>query len=164
VVRRCLDLRNCRGLKDSSGDFHYFKRMQRIVAPSGVHSIFIGPEELLAESLFSGGDGGVSGGANVWPELYTRIFALTEAGDWPGAQAAQARVMELSRKVYSIGGYGSTVTKALKMALDLQGICGPAMALPHLGWDEAARVTLRRELSALGLSGTRPELQECPAK
>jgi dihydrodipicolinate synthase/N-acetylneuraminate lyase len=156
LVSRTLELPNCRGLKDSSGDLHYFKRMQRIVGASGRHSLFIGPEELLADSLLAGGDGGISGGANAWPSLYTEIFDRSVAGDWAGAVVAQQRVLEVSRRIYSIGGYGATVTKALKASLHCLGLCGPGMAAPHLGFGETEFATLRQELAALGLVGSNP--------
>lgn len=151
VVRRCLDLPNCRGLKDSSGDLSYFKRMQHIVGQSDTHSLFIGPEELLAESLLAGGDGGIAGGANAWPELYTAIFENASRGNWAEAQRAQRRVLDISRRIYSIGGYGATVTKALKASLAAMGICGPTMAAPHLCWDEGERAALYEQLIGLGL-------------
>lgn len=151
VVRRSLELPNCGGLKDSSGDLGYFKRMQRIVGESRIHSIFIGPEELLAESMLAGGDGGIAGGANVWPRLYTAIFEQASAGRWTEAQATQRRVLEVSRRIYSIGGYGATVTKALKATLSTMGICGPTMAAPHAAWDKDEQATLLVQLAELGL-------------
>lgn len=151
VVRACRELDGFLGLKDSSGDLQYFKRMRRLLGAE--HSLFMGPEELLIECLLAGGDGGVSGGANVWPRLYTEIFDRAGAGDWDGARAAQARVLDVSRRVYSIGGYGATVTRALKAALELEGVCGSTMAPPHQGWGEAERETLRRELAGLATAG-----------
>jgi len=147
VIRASLDVKGFRGLKDSSGDLQYFKRMRRVLGET--HSLFMGPEELLVDCLLAGGDGGVSGGANVWPRLYTEIFALAEAGEWTAARASQDRVLEISRRVYSIGGYGSTVTRALKAALSLEGVCGPALVPPLQGWGEAEREVLRRELAGV---------------
>lgn len=151
VVRHSMELAKCRGLKDSSGDLNYFKRMQRIIGESGTHSIFIGPEELLAEDMLAGGDGGIAGGANAWPELYTTIFEQAAKGCWTDAQAAQRRVLEVSRRVYSIGGYGATVTKALKAVLATMGICGPTMAAPHVTWGKNEQAALLVQLAELGL-------------
>lgn len=151
VVRRCMDLRNFRGLKDSSGDLLYFKRMQRVLSESGRHSLFIGPEELLLESLLAGGNGGVSGGANVWPSLYVDIYNKARAGDWEAARKTQVRVMDISQRVYSIGGYGATVTKALKSTLSILGICNATMAAPHLAWDEAETASLKHALDSMAI-------------
>lgn len=151
VIRAAMEAKNFLGLKDSSGDLQYFKRMRRVLG-GGAHSLFMGPEELLVDCLLAGGDGGVSGGANAWPALYAEIFARATAGDWPGALVAQARVLEISRRVYSIGGYGSTVTRALKAALELEGICGSTMAPPHQGWGAPERETLRRVLAGLAVA------------
>lgn len=152
VLRRSLELPNCRGLKDSSGNLHYFKRMQRIVAETRSHSIFVGPEELLVDSLLAGGDGGISGGANAWPELYTAIFSWAERGNWAEAQMAQQRVLEISERIYSIGGYGATVTKALKAVLSTMGICGSTPCTPHVGWAEDELRTLDGTLKTLGFA------------
>ncbi len=151
VVQRTLELGNCRGLKDSSGDLNYFKKMQRIVSTAGDRSLFIGPEELLAESLLAGGDGGIAGGANAWPELYVEIFEHASEGRWRQAQVAQKRVLEISRRIYSIGGYGATVTKALKGVLSAREICGPTMMAPLRSGDAGEQAALRLQLAELGL-------------
>jgi len=151
VVRRSLSLPNCLGLKDSSGDMNYFKRMQHVLGGEVRRSLFMGPEELLVDGLLAGGDGGVSGGANVWPRLYVDIFERAECGDWIGARAAQARVLAVSRKIYSIGGYGSTVIKALKAVLGIMGVCDAALAAPHLKMDESEVAVLKQALAQLGL-------------
>jgi 4-hydroxy-tetrahydrodipicolinate synthase len=39
----------------------------------------VGPEELLVQALELGADGGVSGGANVWPQLFVQIYEATLA-------------------------------------------------------------------------------------
>lgn len=149
LLARCLELPNFRGLKDSSGNLHYYKRMQRVLGISGKHSLFVGPEELLLESILAGGDGGVSGGANVWPALYVEIYNHARAGNWDAAKKAQSKVLEISRRIYSIGGYGATVTKALKCALDIFGICKATVAAPHGAWDGAQREILKHELKSL---------------
>lgn len=148
TVQACGDLPGFRGLKDSSGDLIYFKRMQRLLGATQTHALFIGPEELLIDGLLAGGDGGVAGGANVWPSLYVDIFERAQRQDWVGARLAQERVLDISRRVYAIGGYGATVTKALKAALEIEGICGRAMTRPMAAWGKEECAVLARELQA----------------
>jgi len=42
----------------------------------------VGSEELLAETLFLGGHGGVSGGTNLIPELYVNLFNAARKQDF----------------------------------------------------------------------------------
>lgn len=165
VVARCLSLENFRGLKDSSGDLHYFKRMQRILSATKRHSLFIGPEELLAESLLAGGDGGVSGGANVWPELYRDIFLQAQSGNWADVNRLQASVLEISARIYSLVTPFATVTQPIKLALSELGICGATLASPQLPWKEADVSALRSAIKAMQLDarfGAKP-LPSTPA-
>ena len=57
------------GLKDSSGDLEYYARAVGLKRLRPDWSIMIGPEAMLARSLELGGDGGVAGGANIYPNL-----------------------------------------------------------------------------------------------
>lgn len=151
VIARCLSLENFRGLKDSSGDLHYFKRMQRLLGATKRHSLFIGPEELLAESLLAGGDGGVSGGANVWPKLYVDLFLEAQRANWAEVSRLQATILDISTQIYSLVTPISTVTQPLKLALAELEICGATLTLPQLPWKEADVSALRAAMRALRL-------------
>jgi dihydrodipicolinate synthase/N-acetylneuraminate lyase len=151
VVQTCLEIPGFLGLKDSSGDMQYFKRMRRLTGSTGEHALFIGPEELLVDSLFAGGDGGVAGGSNVWPGLYSGIFRLAEEGDWIGARKLQSRVLDISRRLYSVGGYGASVVRQLKALLCLAGICQSAVAPPCTQLGEREMMEMKQELAELAI-------------
>src|SRR5262249_23591209 len=55
------------GIKDSSGDLDYFRKVAKLFPSRPDWSLFIGPEELLAEAVEVGAHGGVCGGANIFP-------------------------------------------------------------------------------------------------
>ncbi len=98
------------GVKDSSGDLDYFAKLISLKQIRHDWSVMIGPEAMLGDSLALGGDGGVSGGANILPET-------------------QAKIMRL-QQIYDIGKYPSRFIKATKCAASLIGICDDFMAEP----------------------------------
>jgi 2-dehydro-3-deoxy-D-pentonate aldolase len=142
----------CLGLKDSSGNLHYYKRARRTVAARADYRLLLGPEELLAESLLAGGDGGVSGGANLFPALYVSVFDACERGDFKTAAKQQAKILEISERLYRVGKYGSSIIKGIKCALSLRGICNDFMAEPYESMkpeDRARVAAVLAELDAI---------------
>ncbi len=117
------------GIKDSSGDLSYFERLMSLRTLRPDWSIMIGPEALLPQAMALGGDGGVAGGANVFPSLFVGCYHAAVAGD-------EAKVTELSQTIgelqgiYEIGKYASRYIKATKCAASLLGLCDDFMAEP----------------------------------
>jgi 4-hydroxy-tetrahydrodipicolinate synthase len=89
----------------------------------------IGPEAKLPDAMRLGGDGGVTGGANVFPKLFVDCYNACVAQD-------QSRIMELQKsidalqQIYEVGKYASKYIKATKCCLSLRGICDDFMAEP----------------------------------
>ena len=117
------------GVKDSSGDLGYFHKLVGLKQVRPDWSILIGPEHLLVDALELGGDGGVHGGANVFPELFVACYESAMAGDQTKTEAL-IRVIEALQQIYTIGKYASRFIKATKCALSLRGICDDHMAEP----------------------------------
>ncbi|CAN5463063.1 dihydrodipicolinate synthase family protein [soil metagenome] len=136
VVDLAFQMENCLGLKDSSGDLIYFKKIRRLIGERDL-TLLIGPEELLAESLLAGGGGGINGGANIFPRLYVRIYELMQSHHFGQAAALQAEVMEISCRLFTIGKHGSSIIKGIKGALEVRGFCQRHLASPFSGFDEA---------------------------
>jgi 4-hydroxy-tetrahydrodipicolinate synthase len=130
TVKRLSDLDRVVGLKDSSGDMTYFNKVCAQFAGRDDFSLLVGPEELLAQSVLFGADGGVNGGANLFPELYVNLYNAAVAGDLETARRLHARVIRISSTVYSVGRHGSRFMKGLKCALKLKGICNDYMEEP----------------------------------
>ena len=74
TVRTALSWPNCVGVKDSSGDIEYFRKIVAIAQTRQDFSVLIGPEHLLVQSLQLGGHGGVHGGANDLPQLIVSLY------------------------------------------------------------------------------------------
>lgn len=140
LVDSLLDCPNMAGVKDSSGDMVLFHEYRAILSRRDGLGLFMGPEELLAESILLGGDGGVSGGANLFPRLYVEIHQAATAGDIAQVRRLHEIVIEIRRTLYSVGKHSSSFIKGLKCALSLRGICDDFMAEPfHRFRDEERR-------------------------
>ncbi len=158
TVRRAMDEPRIIGIKDSSGDLNYFKDVAQLVRKRPDWSLLIGPEEKLLDGLELGGGGGVSGGANLFPKLYTRLFEAHRAGNLPRARELQKQVQRVSDSFYRIGKYSSSIIKGIKCALSCLGICNDFMAEPfhrfRTAESEAVKARLKEieaELSKLNL-------------
>lgn len=116
------------GLKDSSGDLAYFERAVGLKKLRPEWSIMIGPEALLAKSLALGGDGGVAGGANLYPNLFVSLYESYRQGDlvWESLH----RQIEGLQGIYDIGKYASRFIKGTKCGASLLGICDDFLADP----------------------------------
>ncbi|MBS3771501.1 MAG: dihydrodipicolinate synthase family protein [Bacteroidales bacterium] len=121
TIRKLLSNPEVIGLKDSSADMVYYHRLLKVAQDSEV-PLLIGPEELLMESLLIGGNGGISGGANMFPQLYVSIYDSVNSGDLNKARELQRQVMELSGIVYS-GNGSSSVINGIKCVLKHMQIC-----------------------------------------
>ncbi|MFG0288719.1 MAG: dihydrodipicolinate synthase family protein [Rhodopirellula sp. JB044] len=117
------------GVKDSSGDLKYFKRLCELKSVRPDWSVLIGPEALLAEAHALGGDGGVNGGANVAPTLFVDCYRALQSGDEQERARCQAKILAF-QSIYEIGKYASRHIKATKSAASLIGICNDLPALP----------------------------------
>lgn len=141
------------GLKDSSGDLAYFRKMQYLAADRRPDwSLLVGPEELLAEVVLLGGHGGINGGANVHPQLYVDLYDAAKKGELPRVRELSAQVMAFSNAIYSIGQHSSAIIKGIKCSLSVLGVCDDFMAAPFHRFDESERQLVERRLNKLNIT------------
>ncbi len=150
--------KNIVGVKDSSGDLDYFKRLLGLRELRSDWSFMVGPEHLLLDALELGGDGGVNGGANAFPELFVGCYNAYRNGE-KGKAVEYLRCIEALQEIYSVGKYASRHIKATKCVLSLLGICDDKMAEPfnHFLPPERERVKqilekLAPQFASIGLS------------
>jgi 4-hydroxy-tetrahydrodipicolinate synthase len=158
TVRRAFEIENVIGLKDSSGDVPYFKQLQSLVIDRPDISLLIGQECLLMESVLAGAQGGVCGGANLFPALYVDLYETSLLGDTRLAQAAHHDVEEINRTLFAIADGDAAAIKAIKGALSILGLCKGVLASPLLSLDADQADDLSRRfagLSKLSSSGIR---------
>jgi dihydrodipicolinate synthase/N-acetylneuraminate lyase len=149
TVRRAMNEPRIVGLKDSSGDLTYFHRLCALLPARPDWSLLMGPEELLAQAVQEGGHGGVSGGANLFPKLYVRLYEAVHAGGLARAGELQAQVMRVSNSLYRIGRHSSAIIKGIKCALACLGVCSDFMAEPFHRFRAAERTLIERRLNEL---------------
>ena len=152
TVKAASEIPGVIGLKDSSANMVYFHQLQQIFKDHNDFRLFIGPEELLAETLVLGGHGGVCGGGNLIPELYVELYEKSIEGDFKKMGILHERIMQISTTIYSVGKYKSSYLKGLKCSLALMGICDDFMAEPFHRFRVSERNVIRQYLIDLGLS------------
>jgi len=155
TVRRAAELPGIVGLKDSSGQMLYFQRLLWLLADRPDFTLLMGPEELLGQSVLLGGHGGVSGGANLYPQLYVQLYEAARSRDLDRLAAGQQQIMQISSGIYGLAPSASSYLRGLKCALSILGICDDSPAEPFQRLDPPQRTRIEQELRALGLL-TRP--------
>lgn len=150
TLRQLTHLDKIIGLKDSSGDLAYYDKLIALKQQRPDWSVLVGPEHLLAETVRRGGDGGVNGGANFYPQLFVQLYQAVRAGETQRAEALQKRLTQLGQ-IYSIGRHASAVVKGMKCACSLLGLCEDRMAEPFERFREPERARVRAVLKSLDL-------------
>lgn len=118
------------GLKDSSGDLAYFKAALKIKQRRPDWSMLVGPEHLLSATMQMGGDGGVNGGAHLFPRLFVACYEALTRGDAERAAQLQEQI-EAMQTCYAVGDDDpQRFLKVPKHALSLLGICSDQLAPP----------------------------------
>jgi len=151
TVRAAIERSLAIGLKDSSGNMVYFHRLKQLIKTYPDFSLLTGPEELLAESVLLGGNGGVCGGANLFPELYVQLYDYARKGDAAKAMELHEKVMYISENIYRVGKYSSSIIKGIKCALAVKGICSDFMAEPFHHFETAEKEIIEKKLQELSL-------------
>jgi len=150
TVRRLLEVPNIVGVKDSSGQLVYFKKLLHVAAARPDFAVLIGPEELLAEAIFMGAHGGVTGGANLDPALYVSLYEAARAGELARARELSAGVLRISTTIYAAGKYWSGYLQGIKAALAAMGICEDILAEPFQPFGPAEKALIEKYVRELG--------------
>ena len=150
TIRRAMDEPRIIGLKDSSGDLNYFKAAAELIKQHRPDwPLLIGPEEKLFDALQLGGHGGVSGGANLFPNLYVKLCEAHRAGNFARAQELQKQIQRVSDSFYRIGKYSSSIIKGIKCALACLGVCDDFMAEPFRRFRADERALVQRRIAEI---------------
>ncbi len=139
---------NIAGLKDSSGNICYFVNLLYQFEDKDF-SLFIGPEEAMSVCVLMGADGGVSGGANLFPELFVKMYNAAVAKDMPLVHKLQNRIMYLSNTLYNLFPSDASFVKAIKTSLEIKGICSGYLPFPFRKADEKEKELVKQTLLKL---------------
>lgn len=139
-----------KGIKDSSGNLAYFRAVLRVASVRPDWSVLIGPEHLLFRALNLGAHGGVNGGAQVAPELFSGLYRAFMAGQKRSCQSYAAKISAL-QKIYGAKPESPAVIRAIKYSLARLGIISETVVPPLMPLDRAHRAVVDRVLTKLGL-------------
>ncbi len=131
-LRHLSGLPNVRGLKDSSGDIAQLGQAIEIFKDRQDCSVLVGPEHLILHAYQIGAHGGVSGGANIFPEFYAAIYRAAQRSDWEAAAKLQGNINDVERFFYHVGDPPSSLIRGLKAAGVALSLCGPSMSRPYV--------------------------------
>jgi 4-hydroxy-tetrahydrodipicolinate synthase len=141
------------GIKDSSGSLETFQQFIEITRTRPDFSILVGPEHLLGTTLARGGTGGVSGGANVWPQVFVGLYDAA-------IQNNQADVKQLSQsiddfgEIYRVGPMSiPAIIARTKSALSICNVCSDTTANPISCVTPAEKERIGAILTQLTLAG-----------
>jgi len=151
TIKRIAENPKVIGFKDSSANGGYFQSVMYEMRDRKDFSIFVGPEEMMAEVVMLGAHGGVNGGANMFPKLYVDLYDAAVAKDVDKVRELHAKVMQISATIYNVGSYGSSYLKGVKSVLSVLGICNDFLAAPFNKFDEEHKDKIRLAIKNLDL-------------
>ena len=109
-----------------------------------------GPEEILVDAMQAGAIGGVCGGANLNPRLFTDIYRLMSSGDLEGALKLQLRAREISDALYTVGDRNTSYLRGIKSAMAAAGLCSARCAIPLAPFTAEESRLLQSRFDSLG--------------
>lgn len=140
------------GFKDSSANAVYFQSVMYKMQHRPDFAMLVGPEEITGECVLLGADGGINGGANMFPELYVSMYEAAKSHDIERVLGLQQIIMQISQSIYTVGKHGSSYLKGLKCALSLLGIINDDfVASPFYKFEEPEREKIRQALDKLNI-------------
>ena len=120
---------NIVGIKDSSESISYIHKL--LYARGEEHfPILIGPEMLLGESLLLGCEGGVCGGANLYPSIYVKYYQAAKEKNMDDMERYQEVLQLIQTRLYAVSGSPMGIVIGLKYLLSKRGLCSEHLAMP----------------------------------
>lgn len=157
LVRRLMDEPRLVGIKDSSGDLGYYGELCALGRAREDWTTLIGPEALMMESVRLGGDGGVNGGANIWPGLFSAAYAAAVAEDAVACRTLQEQIERLGA-VYAAGCGSRRYVATTKHALKCLSLCDDRMTAAFPPLPQEAQRQIEGILDGLGFGhGAAPD-------
>ncbi len=137
------------GIKDSSGDLAYFYELTDKFKNSKGFTLLCGTELFLPESVTYGGNGGVPGGANIFPKVFVDLYNAALVGNSKEILRLREIVIQIEKKIYNIGIDSSKYIKGIKCALSILGVCEGYVAQPFSMYGEKEYGEMKQNLDEL---------------
>jgi 4-hydroxy-tetrahydrodipicolinate synthase len=125
--------------------------VQSLLSDRPGFALLVGVEEILAEMVARGAQGGVCGGANLYPRLYVDLYNAAARGDAEQVRTLQGVVMTISNGVYHTGDPESAYLRGLKRAASILGFGNGLMAEPYVALRDDECGEILAALDAAGL-------------
>lgn len=122
TVERLSKIDNIVGIKDSSGNFDNMLQYRERCRDQNNFAVLSGNDSLILWNLAAGGKGGVSGCANVFPDVMVSIYDRFVAGDFDGARKAQDSIRTF-RNCFRYGNPNTVVKTAVSLLGYPVGAC-----------------------------------------
>jgi 4-hydroxy-tetrahydrodipicolinate synthase len=134
------------GIKEATGDMTRAARVRELCGPD--FKLLSGDDFTILPFLAVGGDGVISVGSNLVPQLYAKMCDAARAGRWDEARDLHYKQLPLARALFAV-----TSPIPVKQAMAALGRIGPEMRLPLLAMseDRPEYANLIRELRNLEL-------------
>jgi dihydrodipicolinate synthase/N-acetylneuraminate lyase len=149
TVKRLAAVPNIVGLKNSNGRLDYMSEVLEIKRDRPEFSVLVGTEEILMPCVETGADGSVPGGANMFPELFVKLYNATNDGRRSEATKRQEQVTRIAELLYTVGAPETSYFRGLKAALAELGVCGATVAEPFGAFSREESEELRSRLNGL---------------
>jgi dihydrodipicolinate synthase/N-acetylneuraminate lyase len=150
VIDRLSTLPNVVGLKDSEGTPGRLETVAERFGGRPDFTIFMGVARNAARAFRAGFNGAVPSSGNIAPAQWRDLYAHVLAGEWPQAEAAQARLDAIGELVQRDRSLAQSLA-ALKAAIAAQGLCNPAVLPPLVALSAAECEAIRQSAGTLGL-------------
>ena len=138
------------GIKDSSGDMFHFYALVEAFGEDPDFALITGTEMFLPDAILHGGHGAVPGGANVFPDLFVRLYEASVAKDLDTVEHLRTQVMEIYKNLYAVSDHPFGIPMSIKTALSILGICDDHMAPPLERMTPAERDRIAESLKKIG--------------
>ncbi len=122
TVKRLSKIKNIVGVKDSSGNFDNMLQYIEQTRDREDFVVLSGNDSLILWNLLAGGQGGVAGCANVYPEVMVSIYKEFLAGNIDKARDYQDSIRSF-RNVFKFGNANTIVKKAVSKLGQPVGEC-----------------------------------------
>ena len=140
------------GLNDSAGSAARLFRLRSMLPPA--FRLLCGDDTNALAYLASGGDGCVSGVANLFPDRCRDIYEGCATGQLQALRNNSAGLATLGALLAA-----DLPVASLKYGMSLLGFMKPAVRLPLVELDEDARKALARAMTAIGELATATNAQ-----
>lgn len=154
VARLASEVPNVTGIKDTVTEpSHTLDVLGEVKAANPEFSVLVGFEDQILPNLLAGGDGAISGLANVAPELFVGLVRAFREGELAEAADHHRRILAL----LGLGGLSDPVVGAVKAAMSRLGVevspwvRSPALPLPSEAYDELDGVLNSAGLQVVGV-------------